>query len=285
LPPSRHPTIKQAQPVADRQTEEELMRAGTERLERRHDVAVALVVVMAALAMVAGAAAARGDDEFTTEFQPQDCTWSHKGTQNPFFPLVPGWQLVLAGEEEGDEGVEEIEVVVTVLKERQRIVFTTPDGARVSVLARVVEERESVDGELVEVSRNFFAICRETGDVFYFGETVDDYEDGEIVGHGGGWRAGKAGAQPGIMMPGRFLLGARYFQEQAPGVALDRGENIAMSLTAETEAGTFHGCAMVLDTNALHPEDEGDEKVYCRGVGLVRDADAELVDYGFAGGD
>ncbi len=257
------------------------MAARTERAQWRQDVAVALVVLLAALAMAAGAVAARGDDEFTTEFRPQDCTWTNKGTQNPFFPLVPHWRLVLAGEEEGDEGLEEIEVVVTVLTQRERIVFHTPAGDRVSVLARVVEERESVDGELVEVSRNFFAICRETGDVFYFGETVDDYEDGEIVGHGGGWRAGRGGAQPGIMMPGRFLLGARYFQEMAPGVALDRGENVEMSLTAETEAGTFHGCVMVLDTNALHPEDEGDEKVYCPGVGLVRDADAELVEYGF----
>jgi len=36
-----------------------------------------------------------------------------------------------------------------------------------------VEEREEVDGELKEISRNFFAICREHGDVFYFGEEVD----------------------------------------------------------------------------------------------------------------
>jgi len=32
--------------------------------------------------------------------------------------------------------------------------------------ARVVEEREWVDGVLVEVSRNLFAICDKTNDVF-----------------------------------------------------------------------------------------------------------------------
>jgi hypothetical protein len=95
----------------------------------------------------------------------------------------------------------------------------------VSAIARVVEEREWQDDELVEVSRNFFARCKETGDVFYFGEEVDLYEDGEIVGHGGAWLAGRDGALPGIIMPGRFLLGSRYYQEVAPDIALDRGEN------------------------------------------------------------
>ena len=55
----------------------------------------------------------------------------------------------------------------------------------------MVEERETEDGELVEVSRNFFAICEETNSVFYFGEEVDDDEDGEIVGHEGAWLAGE----------------------------------------------------------------------------------------------
>ena len=57
------------------------------------------------------------------------------------------------------------------------------------VLTREVVEREKEDGELVEISYNYFAHCRETGDVWYFGEDVDDYEGGVIVGHGGAWRA------------------------------------------------------------------------------------------------
>ena len=58
---------------------------------------------------------------------------------------------------------------------------------------RVVEERESEDGELKEVSRNFFAFCKKTGNLFYFGEEVDDYDsEGNVVSHSGGWRAGGA---------------------------------------------------------------------------------------------
>ncbi len=243
----------------------------------------AVGVAVALLALVSATAALGQDEEpeFTSEFHLEDCTWDTNSGKNSLFPLRPGWQLILQGEEEGDEGIEEVEAQVTVLRERQRVSFNASNGKRVSVVTRVVEERESVDGELVEVSRNFFAICKETGDLFYFGETVDNYEDGEIVNHDGGWRAGAAGARPGLIMPGRFLLGSRYFQEQAPGVALDRGENVAMELTVETEAGTFDHCVMVIDTNALNPEAEGDEKVYCPGIGNVVDEDLELVEYGF----
>ena len=57
---------------------------------------------------------------------------------------------------------------------------------------RVVEERESEGGELVEISHNFFARCLENGSVFYLGEKVEDIEDGEVVGGGGAWEAGSA---------------------------------------------------------------------------------------------
>lgn len=243
--------------------------------------AVGLTMLVLALAAATAALGQDEEPEFTSEFHLEDCTWGIHSAKNSLFPLSPGWQLILQGEEEGDEGVEEVEAQITVLRERQRVGFNASNGKRVNVVTRVVEERESVDGELVEVSRNFFAICKETGDLFYFGETVDNYEDGEIVNHDGGWRAGAGGAKPGLIMPGRFLLGARYFQEQAPGVALDRGENVAMELTVETEAGVFHQCVMVIDTNALNPEGEGDEKVYCPGIGNVKDEDLELVEYGF----
>ena len=70
--------------------------------------------------------------------------------------------------------------------------------------------------ELIEVSRNYFAAAM-NGRHLLFREAVDIYEYGEIVGHDGAWLAGVNGARPGIIMPGRYLLGARYFQEIAPG--------------------------------------------------------------------
>lgn len=228
--------------------------------------ALAVIVALASVEMPVGA------QEFTEDFNVQDCSWKHRGSQNKLFPLKPGRQTVLEGEEEDDDGeILTIRVEITTLREKELIRFDAPNGDRVSLRTRVWQEREFEDDELVEISRNFLAICKETGDVFYFGEDVDDYEDGEIVGHEGAWRAGVDGAQPGILFPGRFLLGSRYMQEIAPGVALDRAENVAMGLDVETPAGDFSGCVGVLDSTAFEPNAEGDPKVYCPRVGLVMD--------------
>jgi hypothetical protein len=133
---------------------------------------------------------------------------------------------------------------------------------------------------LLEVSRNFFAICCRANAVYYFGEEVDIYEDGEIVSHDGAWRAGRDGARPGIMLPGTFLLGSCYYQEIAPGIAMDRAEHVAMGLTIETPAGLFENCVAIRETTPLDPEEEG-SKFYCPGVGLVVDEELELLAYGF----
>jgi hypothetical protein len=211
------------------------------------------------------------EEEFTTDFRIEDCSFSPEG-RNPYFSLEPGDQLILRGEDDGETVV----VQITVLDHKRFVAFKTERGAKLRVRARVVEEREWVDDELVEVSRNFFARCQQTNDVYYFGEDVDIYEDGEIVSHDGAWRAGEDGAQPGLIMPGTYLLGARYFQEIAPDVALDRAEHTAMGLTISTPAGTFHDCVEVIETTPLEPGHES-LKRYCPGIGLVVDDVVELV--------
>lgn len=235
----------------------------------------ALPAALIAAALLAAAPAA-ADEEFTRDFRLEDCSWSNRGPQNPFFSLRPGRQLVLEGEEDGTT----IRAELTVLTEVETIRFRTARGELIRVRTRVLEERETEDGELVEVSRNWVARCVETGNIVYFGEEVDNYEDGEIVDHDGSWRAGEGGALPGVLMPGSFLLGARYYQEIAPGVAEDRAENVRMGLTVTVPAGTFHGCVEVEESDALSPDDSGDVKVYCPRVGLVRDESLELVEVG-----
>ncbi len=206
---------------------------------------------------------------FTQDFMLESCTFSPTG-RNPYFILEPGHQLVLAGEEDK----EELELVITVLRDTEML---SVDGIG-QVRTRVVEEREWLGGELVEISRNFFAICVETNSVFYFGEDVDIFEDGEIVSHEGAWRAGENGAHPGLIMPGTFLLGSRYFQELAPEVAMDRAENAAMNLTAEVPAGTFEDSILVFETSTLEANDRS-IKIYAPGVGLIVDDAAQLVDW------
>lgn len=221
--------------------------------------------------------AAFAEEHFTDEFPVADCRFRASGG-NDYFSLSVGYQLYLTNAAcVAEEECEELEEVwISVLNDKRQITFEL-DGQSIDVNARVVEELELEDGEIAEVSRNFFAVCKDTGDVYYFGEDVDNYEDGEIDNHEGAWLAGENGALPGLIMPGgAFLLGAGYFQEIAPGVALDRGRHVDMGLTVTVPAGQFENCVMIEDSNALEPEDDPDPKVYCPGVGLVIDEELEL---------
>ena len=230
-------------------------------------ICVALLVVGAAAAPLLAA------DEFTSDFSIERCGFANNGGQNPYFSLEPGRRLVLDGDDEGAA----VHLEITVTTATKVVELVTAGGKSMRVVARVVEERESKDGDLVEVSRNWFARCKQTNDVFYFGEEVDFYEHGQVVDHHGSWEAGVNGAQPGIVMPASFLLGARYYQELAPGTALDRAEHVDMGLTLNLAGRRLHDCVAVLETSALEPGDSG--KVYCPGVGLVIDDDLELTSF------
>ena len=205
------------------------------------------------------AVAPQKDKEWTRDFAMDDADFASVGT-NRFFILTPGHRLVLQSDTE--------KVVITVLNDTVKVGNTE---------TRVVEEREYENGELKEVSRNFFAICKKTGNVFYFGEDVDDYSKGKIVRHSGAWRADGKDSQAGIMMPGTILLGARYYQEIAP-TALDRAEILSNDVTLKTPAGTFKNCLRVEETSGLDPNDKC-YKTYAPGIGLIQDEDLLLTEY------
>ncbi|NJD18255.1 MAG: VOC family protein, partial [Gemmatimonadetes bacterium] len=219
---------------------------------------VGLVAALAAAALLRGRFASGG---FQSDFVLDRADLVSEG-RNPFFVLEPGWVLELAGAD--------TRLLVTVLDETEVV-----DG----VESRVVEEREWEDGELVEVSRNFFALGRRTGDLFYFGEDVDIWEGGRVTGHEGAWRAGVDGAQAGLMLPGSPGPGFRHYQEVAEGIAMDRAEILSVGDTVTVPAGRFTGALRVQETTPLEPWAR-EEKLYAPGVGLLRDGAAELVRWG-----
>jgi hypothetical protein len=176
--------------------------------------------------------------------------------------------LVLEGKEKGKPVV----LTITVLNETKLV-----DG----VETRVVEEKETAGGQPVEISRNYFAISANTSDVFYFGEDVDMYKDGKVVGHEGAWLSGVNGARFGMMMPGTPLLGARYQQEVAPKVAMDRAEVVSLTETVQTPTGKFEKCLKTEESSAVEAGKE--HKVYAPGIGLIYDGNLKLTKYGQAG--
>jgi hypothetical protein len=185
-------------------------------------------------------------------------------SDHPYFPLTPVLrQWVYQGEDDGQV----LDLVVTVLDETEVVAGVT---------TRVVEEHESLDGEVVEISRNFFAQA-EDGSICYFGEDVDifDPETGEIS-HEGAWRADNPDSGPGLFFPAELQPGTTFQQENAPN-ARDLAKIVGRAGLVETEAGEFPETLRILERNPL---DGGkDYKIYALGVGLIVDGEAELVSF------
>ena len=176
---------------------------------------------------------------------------------NPYFPLTPGLRIHLTDGEET--------VVFSVLDETKLV-----DG----VETRVVEEHETENGELVEISRNYFAIDRTTGDVYYFGEDVEIYEDGKVVSHDGAWLAGRDGVGFGLIMPGKPAVGDKYYLEDAPG-AVERVEVVDLDATLETPLRAFEKVVRCREDDVL---DGGvSHKWYAAGIGMIGDDEMRVI--------
>lgn len=212
-----------------------------------------------------------GQSSWQEEFGLSERTLLPTG-RNQYFILEPGFQMVLEGKT-GLMGKNYEKLVITVLDETRQV-----DG----VVTRVVEEREWKNDQLKEVSRNFFAICEATKDIFYFGEEVDMYKGGKVVNHKGAWLAGENGAKPGLIVPGKPKVGMKYYQEIAKGVAMDRAEIVKLDDSLDTPGGLFTQCLKTKEGSALNYF-EKEFKTYAPGIGLIQDANLLLTDHGFIG--
>ena len=208
------------------------------------------------------------DDAFTSSFMEEKCKWTIKDL-NPFFRLRPGWQTVLESEEEV--------FVVTVLNETRKV-----DGVKTRVVEELAFEKDGEDLIPIERSLNFYAICEQTGSVFYFGEDSKNLPGGATTGS---WLAGTNGARPGIIMPGTRLVGGGYYEEVAPSEsALDKAGIV--KITEECEAGEFNfdkQCVETFNTSDCDPN-AAEQKVYAAGIGNVKDDDLEITKFGFVNG-
>ncbi|MEO7454366.1 MAG: hypothetical protein ABIV13_06355 [Fimbriimonadales bacterium] len=218
--------------------------------------------MMTTLAVLVALAGAQGPDRFVSTFEVDTANLVTHG-KNDYFILEPEFRLILEGPTE--------KVSITVLEKTKMV-----DGVK----TRVVEEREFENGELKEVSYNYYAFDKKTKNVYYFGEDVDMYEDGKVVRHEGAWLSGIDRARFGLMMPGAPKIGYLFYQESAPGKALDRGEIVSLNDMLETPAGKFTDCLKVLETSGMDLNERG-YKVYAKGIGMIQDEDMTLRWHGY----
>ncbi|KAA3599393.1 MAG: hypothetical protein DWQ06_10805 [Calditrichaeota bacterium] len=171
---------------------------------------------------------------------------------NPYLNLTVGKKWIYEGTDEDEN--ERIEIEVT---NQEKFVM--------GIKMTVVRDRVWVDGELEEDTFDWFAQDKD-GNVWYFGEWVDNYENGKIINHSGSWEAGVKGAKPGIIMKANPKVGDSYRQEFLSGEAEDMGEVLSLNQQIKTRVGNYTDCLQVKDWSPLEPK-VSEYKFYSKEVG------------------
>jgi hypothetical protein len=199
----------------------------------------------------------QSDEPF--ELDPADFTTD---VTNPWFPLEPGTRWIYR---ETTEDGEQVRVVVTATSVTREIAN--------GVIARVVRDTVTLDGEIIEDTRDWYAQDA-GGAVWYLGEDTAEFEDGEVTTREGSFEAAVDGAEAGVIMPAAPEVGMTYRQEHYEGEAEDRGEVLALDERASVPAGEYDGLVQTADTTPLEP-DVLEHKYYAEGLGLVLTVDRE----------
>jgi hypothetical protein len=177
---------------------------------------------------------------------------------NPYLPFVAGSRWTYE-ETNGEGQTEDIEIVV--LDDTREIA---------GIPTTVVRDTVTIGGVLVEDTHDFYAQDVD-GNVWYLGEEVDNYENGDLVDHEGSFEVGVDGAYAGIVMEADPQVGDAYRQEYYPGEAEDMGEVLRTGETVSVPGGDFTDVIVTRDWNPLEP-DIIEEKYFAPGVGQVREA-------------
>jgi hypothetical protein len=222
------------------------------------------------LAATMGDGLPRGSEPVTLD--PADFTAQ---IDNPYWPMRPGSTWVYRGTD--TTGMLQ-SIVITVADETK----TIANG----VEARVVHDVVSESGTPVEITEDWYAQDK-AGNVWYLGEDVRNYENGELVNRSGSFEAGVDGAQAGVAMPADPQPGLSYRQEYYAGVAEDWAEVVARGDDlVEVPFGFFaQDVLMTRDLSGTEPNTQ-ELKFFAPGVGQLLSVHtdgaggrAELVSY------
>ena len=178
---------------------------------------------------------------------------------NPLFPLIPGTTYLYRGIDKDGNAT------------RTRTTVTDQTRQVMGVTTTVVRDRDYVNGELVEDTHDFFAQDTD-GNVWYFGESSKQIEDGEVASTEGSWLAGENGAKPGIIMPASPRVGDSFAQENAPHIAQDQAKIVSLQGHVVVPFGTFGELLQTRETSPLEPG-AAELKFYSPGIGLVKSQD------------
>ena len=195
-----------------------------------------------------------GQGPFDPEIDPDNFVSPAESSENPnpYWPMVIGTTWVYEGDGET--------ITVTITDETVEVL-----GVECVVVRDIVVDE---DGEAVEDTVDWYAQDKD-GNVWYFGEISQNFEDGELTDIEGSWKAGVDDAKPGIIMFANPEVGTVYRQEFALGNAEDMGEILDLDASASTPGADCDGDCLV--TADFTPIDPGalEHKYYKPGIGFI----------------
>lgn len=167
-----------------------------------------------------------------------------------------------------------------------------PIGKRLTYQATIEEGRETIETEVLPDTKTIMGIetriylerillnqvlVQETekylaqdtsGDVWYFGESVNNYVEGVVDNQDGSWLAGENEAQPGIWIQANPVVAVSFKQKFLHDVVEDTSEVVSISERVETPYKTYTECVQTFDTTPLDPL-AVEHKYYCPEVGAL----------------
>ena len=187
---------------------------------------------------------------------------------NPYLPISKFHRCVLAGRD-GNQRLR----VVRVLQGRTKAFEL--GGQTVSTAVVTDQDTDLRSGQRIEKTIDYFAQDR-AGNVYYFGEDVNEYENGKLVGHSGQWRVGRDVQRPGLLMPAHPRVGVTFFSEKVSGVAVEKDRVVASGLTKTVRGRTYHRVIRVREHATTPKPAEFELKTYAPGTGVITEANGGL---------
>ena len=176
---------------------------------------------------------------------------------NPWFPLVPGTTFVYRGVKDGKSARD----VVTVTHATKTIQ---------GVHCTAVRDRLYLAGRLEERTTDWYAQDRR-GNVWYFGEATAELDRaGHVTSTEGSWLAGRDGAQAGIFMTARPMVGQSRRQEYYKGHAEDHFAVVSLRARVSVPYTSSNRALLTKEWTPLEPGTL-DHKHYVRGIGNVKE--------------
>ncbi len=171
---------------------------------------------------------------------------------NPWLPMAPGTVLTYKGIKD-----EKPATLVVTISNKTKVV----DG----VNCVIVEELVSLAGAPSDRTLGYYAQDK-TGNVWYFGEDVQELNAEGKVTKTEGWHAGVDGGAPGLVMEAAPAKGHKRINQATN----DHSEIVSLAKLVKTPAGVYKEALLIKEWTPDEP-DVLMNKYYVRGIGMVRD--------------